>query len=115
VFEAYSGTKKSIAVPRGGGGNGGSNGDNNCEACDGRGIINFQVQSNGIRVLQSRSCELCRGSGKSKTTSNYKAVIDIPPGTKNGHIIIIGGQGNMCGGERGDIHIVVKYAPNLSF
>ena len=92
LAEAYAGTQRtfSLQVP------------SQCPACAGSGRIESMV------------CTVCRGSGS--RTRQRRLDVKIPAGVREGSRIRVAGEGHPGrNGERGNLYLIVKIAPDARF
>ncbi len=128
--EAALGCTKSITVPakvdcpdcRGTGARGGEAGLAPCAACGGRGEIKVQQgffslgkscpTCGGAGKVITEKCDGCGGTGTVEKERQY--TVQIPPGTDDGNIRRVAGQGEpgRRGGAPGDLHVVVRVKPH---
>jgi molecular chaperone DnaJ len=130
--EAYSGTEKTILIPRhqtcsGCGGTGAARGSRKerCATCGGRGQV---ITSSGFFSM-SRTCPKCGGEGeiiktpcqecggKGRTKSRHTIKVKIPPGVDTGSRLRLHGEGEagMRGGPAGDLYIAIYVKPHEIF
>lgn len=126
--EAAFGLEKDIKVPRNEecgtcGGTGAAPGTKAqaCSACNGSGQIQYAQNTPFGRVVQSRTCDRCRGAGKiiekpcptchgagqvRKTRSIH---VKIPAGVDSGTRLRVSGEGEsgLRGGPRGDLYVYI--------
>jgi len=126
--EAAFGLEKDIKVPRNEecgtcGGSGAAPGTKAqaCPACNGSGQIQYAQNTPFGRVVQSRTCDRCRGAGKiiekpcptchgagqvRKTRSIH---VKIPAGVDSGTRLRVSGEGEsgLRGGPRGDLYVYI--------
>ncbi len=123
-MEAYSGTEKTIIVPRnvtcdncGGSGSRPGTDPATCPVCNGQGQVRYQQGFFSI----ARSCHRCGGSGRVITDPcpqcrgggmkevERKLVVKVPPGIDTGHRLRLRGEGEIgeAGGMPGDLHVVM--------
>lgn len=127
--EAFAGLEREFAVPRwvqcatcqGSGARPGSR-STSCSHCNGRGQVSTEQQTFLGRVMTSRTCERCagtgtyiehpcsdcRGHGRVRTTRT--STVKIPPGADTGLRLRLTGQGEAGerGGPPGDLYIVLR-------
>ncbi|KJR98352.1 MAG: molecular chaperone DnaJ [Peptococcaceae bacterium BRH_c4a] len=126
--EAAFGLEKDIKVPRneecgtcGGAGAAPGTKAQACPACNGSGQIQYAQNTPFGRVVQSRTCDRCRGAGKiiekpcptchgagqvRKTRSIH---VKIPAGVDSGTRLRVSGEGEsgLRGGPRGDLYVYI--------
>lgn len=134
--EAAFGLEKDIKVPRNEecgtcGGTGASPGTKPqaCPACNGSGQIQYAQNTPFGRIVQSRTCDRCRGAGKviekpcptcngagqvRKTRSIH---VKIPPGVDSGTRLRVSGEGGAGsrGGPRGDLYVNIHVKTHRFF
>ncbi|MFZ5649690.1 MAG: molecular chaperone DnaJ [Bacillota bacterium] len=134
--EAAFGLEKDIKVPRNEecgtcGGTGASPGTKPqaCPACNGSGQIQYAQNTPFGRIVQSRTCDRCRGAGKviekpcptchgagqvRKTRSIH---VKIPPGVDSGTRLRVSGEGEAGsrGGPRGDLYVYIHVKTHRFF
>ncbi len=96
-----------------------------CRRCQGRGQVRYQQ---GFLVV-ARTCDQCRGSGKSidtpcttcsgngRTTTEQRLTVKIPPGIDTGQRLRLTGEGEhgMAGGTPGDLYVVIHVQDHAIF
>lgn len=126
--EAAFGLEKDIKVPRieecgtcGGSGAAPGTKAQTCSACNGSGQVQFAQSTPFGRIVQSRTCDRCRGTGKviekpcptchgagqvRKTRSIH---VKIPAGVDSGTRLRVAGEGEagLRGGPRGDLYVYI--------
>jgi len=126
--EAAFGLEKDIKVPRteecgtcGGTGAAPGTRAQTCSACNGTGQVQYAQSTPFGRIVQSRTCDRCRGAGKiiekpcptchgagqvRKTRSIH---VKIPAGVDNGTRLRVAGEGEagLRGGPRGDLYVYI--------
>jgi len=128
--EAYTGTRKTIKVPRneycpeceGSGAKPGSK-PKTCPTCRGRGQV---VMSSGfIRMSQTCSqcrgegqviteyCPKCHGKGMARVVRNIE--VNFPAGIDNDSQLRVRGEGEVTTAGRGDLYIFVRIKPHSVF
>jgi len=128
--EAYSGTEKTLTVPRYEacsvcGGSGAKPGTKkvSCPQCKGAGrtVVSsgfFQLAQTCSRcrgegaIIQS-PCTACRGEGRTKVTRRIK--VKIPAGVDTGSHLRIRGEGELAGSGAGDLYVFIEVAPHSVF
>lgn len=126
--EIYRGTSKKIVFNHSVGcsscsGSGGK--ENNCDACDGRGVMMQVFETQMGKMVNQRICGKCNGRGKiiidpCKICNGVGSVVktdtidvNIPEGTDNGHTFLVRGAGDFIrNGNPGDLYVVIHEAPN---
>ncbi len=134
--EAAFGLEKDIKILRteecgtcGGSGAAPGTGQKRCEQCGGTGQIQFTQSTPFGRIIQSRTCDrcrgtgtviekpcpTCRGAGRVRRTRTIK--VKIPPGVDNGSRLRLSGEGEpgLRGGPRGDLFVYVHVRPHPFF
>lgn len=134
--EAAFGLEKNIKVPRteecstcGGSGAAPGTGKKTCEYCGGSGQIQFAQSTPFGRIVQSRTCDrcrgagtiiekpcpTCRGAGRVRRTRSIK--VKIPAGVDDGSRLRLAGEGEpgLRGGPRGDLFVFVHVRPHSIF
>ena len=101
-----------------------------CAACKGTGEKVATRREQGMVIRQSRSCPECHGTGRVIDTPcpacaghgsvprEESLVIAIPPGAEEGLVLRVPGKGYASeerGGVPGDLHVVVRSAPDARF
>jgi molecular chaperone DnaJ len=109
----------------GSGGRGGAAGLATCNDCGGRGEIKVQqgffslgkpcVGCGGTGKVVKDPCPDCRGEGTIEKERQY--TVSIPPGTEDGALRRVAGQGEpgRRGGASGDLNVVVRVKPHPIF
>ncbi|MFZ5646670.1 MAG: molecular chaperone DnaJ [Bacillota bacterium] len=134
--EAAFGLEKDIRVPRNEecgtcGGTGAAPGTRpqTCPACNGSGQIQYAQNTPFGRIVQSRTCDRCRGAGKviekpcatchgagqvRKTRSIH---VKVPAGVDSGTRLRVSGEGESGarGGPRGDLYVYIYVKPHKFF
>jgi len=134
--EAAFGAEKDIRVPRtesckNCGGSGAAPGTNQvkCTTCGGSGQVRFSQSTPFGRIVQSHTCDKCRGSGKiiEKPCGNCRGTgqvrktrtihVKIPPGVDTGNRLRVSGEGEAGGkgGPRGDLYVYINVRPHRLF
>jgi molecular chaperone DnaJ len=131
--EAALGTDKTIEFPArgdcadcaGSGAKGGPANLRTCSNCQGKGEIKVQQgffglskkcpSCNGDGKLVSEPCPTCKGTGLQEKMRQFK--VAIPPGTEDGAIRRVPGQGEpgRRGGQPGDLNVTVRVRPHPFF
>jgi len=101
-----------------------------CEACKGTGEKVTTRREQGMVIRQSRICSECHGTGRVIDTPcpacagrgsmprEESLVITIPPGAEEGLVLRVAGKGYASeerGGVPGNLHVVVRSAPDARF
>lgn len=101
-----------------------------CAACKGTGQKVTTRREQGMVIRQSRSCPECDGTGRVIDTPcpacagrgsvprEESLAITIPPGAEEGLVLRVAGKGYASeerGGVPGDLHVVVRSAPDARF
>ncbi|MCC1480873.1 molecular chaperone DnaJ [Roseibaca sp. Y0-43] len=130
--EAYSGTRKTIRVPRlsecdacnGSGAEGGAE-PVTCPTCSGMGKVRaqqgfFTVERTcptcgGAGQIVKNPCKSCGGAGRKEKEANLS--VNIPAGVETGTRIRLSGEGEagLRGGPAGDLYIFVNVAEHTLF
>ncbi|MCL1627621.1 molecular chaperone DnaJ [Roseibaca sp. V10] len=130
--EAYSGTRKTIRVPRlsecdscnGSGAEGGAE-PVTCPTCSGMGKVRaqqgfFTVERTcptcgGAGQIVKNPCKACGGAGRMEKEANLS--VNIPAGVETGTRIRLSGEGEagLRGGPAGDLYIFVNVAEHALF
>lgn len=127
--EAFTGAEREIAVPRwvqcvtcqGSGARPGSR-PTSCAHCGGRGQVSTEQQTFLGRVVTSRTCERCAGTGTyiehpcsecrghGRVRSTRTSMVKLPPGAATGLRLRMTGQGEAGerGGPPGDLYVVLR-------
>jgi molecular chaperone DnaJ len=134
--EAAFGLEREIKVPRieacgTCGGNGAAPGSkpSTCTACGGSGQMQFAQSTPFGRIVQSRPCDRCRGTGQIidkpcptcrgeghvRKTRNIK--VKVPPGVDNGSRLRLSGEGEAGtrGGPPGDLYVYIHVKAHRVF
>ncbi|SFH12825.1 molecular chaperone DnaJ [Desulfotomaculum arcticum] len=134
--EAAFGLEKDVKIPRteecstcGGSGAAPGTSKNTCGACNGTGQIQFAQSTPFGRIVQSRTCDrcrgtgviiekpcpTCRGAGQVRRTRTIK--VKIPPGVDHGTRLRLSGEGEsgLRGGPRGDLFVFIHVRPHEIF
>ncbi len=130
--DAYSGTRKTIRVPRlsecdschGSGAEGGAE-PVTCPTCSGMGKVRaqqgfFTVERGcptcgGAGQIVKNPCRACGGAGRTEQEATLS--VNIPPGVETGTRIRLSGEGEagLRGGPQGDLYIFVNVAEHSLF
>ncbi len=134
--EAAFGLEREIKVPRtetcstcGGSGAAAGSNPKTCTTCNGAGQVQFVQSTPFGRIVQSRTCDQCRGSGRviekpcptcraagqTRKTRNIK--VKVPPGVDNGSRLRLAGEGEAGtrGGPPGDLYVYIHVKPHRIF
>jgi len=100
-----------------------------CSTCGGTGQVQYSQSTPFGRVVQSRTCDrchgtgkiidkpcpTCRGTGQVRKTRNIK--INVPPGVDNGSRLRLAGEGEagVRGGPPGDLYVYIHVKPHRIF
>jgi molecular chaperone DnaJ len=134
--ESAFGLEKDIKIPRTEecstcGGNGAAPGTTkkNCDVCYGTGQIQYAHNTPFGRVVQSRTCDRCRGTGViiekpcptcrgSGTVRRSRTLkVKIPAGVDTGSRLRLSGEGEkgLRGGPPGDLFVYIHVKPHATF
>lgn len=134
--EAAFGLEREIKVLRtescstcGGSGAAAGSKPSTCTACNGAGQIQFAQNTPFGRVVQSHTCDRCRGTGKiiekpcptcrgtGQTRRTRSISVKIPAGVDNGSRLRVNGEGEagLRGGPRGDLYVYIHVKPHRVF
>jgi len=134
--EAAFGLEKEIKVPRteecgtcGGSGAAPGTRVQTCSACNGSGQMQYAQNTPFGRVIQTRTCDRCRGAGKviekpcstchgaGQVRKNRNIQVKVPPGVDSGTRLRMAGEGEsgLRGGPRGDLYIFIHVKPHKFF
>ena len=134
--EAAFGLEREIKVPRveacgtcGGSGAAPGSKPKTCLACAGTGQMQFAQSTPFGRIVQSRTCDRCRGTGQIidkpcptcrgeghvRKTRNIK--VKVPPGVDNGSRLRLSGEGEAGakGGPPGDLYVYIHVKAHRVF
>lgn len=134
--EAASGLEREIKVPRtevcstcGGSGAAAGTKPKTCQTCDGTGQVQYAQNTPFGRIVQSRTCDrcrgrgqviekpcpTCRGAGHVRKTRNVK--VKVPPGVDDGTRLRRTGEGEagVRGGPPGDLYVYIHVKPHRLF
>ena len=134
--EAAFGLEKDVKIPRteecstcGGSGAAPGTAKNTCSACNGTGQVQFAQSTPFGRIVQSRTCDRCRGAGailekpcptckgagQVRRTRTIK--VKIPAGVDHGSRLRLSGEGETGsrGGPRGDLFVFIHVQPHDIF
>jgi molecular chaperone DnaJ len=128
--EAYTGTEKSITVPRydtcpvcGGSGAKPGTGTTTCPDCRGSGkrVVSsgiFQMaqtcpRCGGSGKIVETPCDECHGEGRVHVARSLK--VTVPPGVDSGSRLRMKGEGEAGAGGHGDLFVVIEMIPDRTF
>lgn len=134
--EAAFGLERDVKIPRtencstcGGSGAAPGTSKRNCEVCHGTGQIQYAQSTPFGRIVQSRTCDrcrgagviiekpcpTCRGSGQVKRSRTLK--VKIPAGVDTGSRLRLAGEGEigLRGGPPGDLFVYIYVQPHAVF
>ena len=101
-----------------------------CSACNGTGQKVSSRSEQGVFIRQSRSCPDCGGrgsiidapcpacAGSGTVTHEESLAVTVPAGAEDGLVLRIPGKGyasEQHGGTAGDLHVIVRSAPDARF
>lgn len=100
-----------------------------CQACNGRGELQYRQQTLLGSFVNIRTCERCRGAGEllekpcerchglGRVKMENQLSVKVPPGVETGSRLRLAGEGNagIEGGPPGDLYIVVEVRPHSIF
>jgi len=100
-----------------------------CSTCNGAGQVQYAQNTPFGRIVQTRSCDRCRGKGKMiekpcptcrgtgqiRKTRGIK--VKVPPGVDNGSRLRVAGEGEAGtrGGPRGDLYVYIHVQAHKIF
>lgn len=100
-----------------------------CSTCNGAGQVQYAQNTPFGRIVQTRSCDRCRGAGKMiekpcptcrgtgqiRKTRGIK--VKVPPGVDNGSRLRVAGEGEAGtrGGPRGDLYVYIHVQAHKIF
>ena len=134
--EAAFGLEKDIKIPRneecstcGGSGAAPGTTKKNCDVCRGTGQVQYAQNTPFGRMVQSRTCDRCRGAGViiekpcptcrgSGTVRRSRTLkVKIPAGVDNGSRLRLSGEGGkgLRGGPPGDLFVYIHVKPHEIF
>ncbi|SFQ99754.1 molecular chaperone DnaJ [Desulfoscipio geothermicus] len=134
--EAAFGLEKEIKIPRteecgtcGGSGAAPGTAKKNCEVCQGTGQVQYAASTPFGRVVQSRTCDRCRGTGviiekpcptcrgAGKVRRHRTIKVKIPAGVDTGSRLRLAGEGEagQRGGPPGDLYVYIHVSPHPVF
>lgn len=134
--EAAFGLEKDLKVPRietcgtcnGSGAAPGTKVDT-CPVCSGTGQVQYAQSTPFGRIVQSRTCDRCRGNGKliekpcatchgaGQVRKTRNIHVKIPAGVDTGTRLRVAGEGEagLRGGPRGDLYVYIHVRPHKIF
>lgn len=136
LHEAAFGIEKDVKVPRieecgtcGGSGASPGTSSKTCDTCGGAGQVQYAQSTPFGRMVQTRACDRCRGTGKiiekpcatchgaGQVRRNKNIHIKVPPGVDNGTRLRVTGEGEagLRGGPRGDLYAFMHVKPHKDF
>lgn len=100
-----------------------------CSNCNGTGQVQSTYSSPLGRIVQSRTCERCRGSGKiienpcpvcggtGRQRKRRKIHVKVPAGVDDGSRLRLSGEGEPGerGGPQGDLYVFIRVKPHRLF
>lgn len=100
-----------------------------CSTCNGAGQIQYAQNTPFGRIVQTRSCDRCRGTGKMiekpcptcRGTGQIRKArgikVKVPPGVDNGSRLRVSGEGEAGtrGGPRGDLYVYIHVQAHKIF
>jgi len=134
--EAAFGLEKDVKIPRteecstcGGSGAAPGTSKSTCSTCNGTGQIQFAQSTPFGRIVQSRTCDRCRGTGviiekpcptckgAGQVRRNRTIKVKIPAGVDHGTRLRLSGEGEsgVRGGPRGDLFVFIHVQPHEIF
>lgn len=134
--EAAFGLEREVKVPRvetcgtcGGSGAAAGSKPRTCLACAGTGQVQFAQSTPFGRVVQSRTCDRCRGAGQiiekpcptcrgaGSVRKTRSIKIKVPPGVDNGSRLRLTGEGEAGtrGGPPGDLYVYIHVKKHRLF
>ncbi len=134
--EAAFGVERELKVPRteecstcGGSGAAAGTRPVVCPVCNGTGQVQYAQSTLFGRIVQSRTCERCRGSGRiiekpcptcrgtGQVRRTRSIKIKVPPGVDEGSRLRVAGEGEagVRGGPPGDLYVYVHVKPHRVF
>jgi molecular chaperone DnaJ len=134
--ESAFGVEKDIRVPRyescekcGGSGAAPGTDSVKCSACGGAGQVQYAQSTPFGRIVQSHTCDKCRGSGRviekpcgvcrgaGQVRKTRTIHVKIPPGVDTGNRLRVSGEGEAGerGGPRGDLYVYINVRPHRLF
>ncbi|MFZ5590696.1 MAG: molecular chaperone DnaJ [Bacillota bacterium] len=134
--EAAFGVERDIKVPReeecttcGGSGAAPGTKAQVCPACNGSGQIQYAQSTPFGRIVQTRTCDRCRGAGRvlekpcptchgaGRVRRTRSIHVKVPPGVDSGTRLRVAGEGEpgLRGGPRGDLYVFIHVRPHKVF
>ncbi|MDD2443092.1 MAG: molecular chaperone DnaJ [Desulfotomaculaceae bacterium] len=134
--EAAFGLEREVKVPRveecstcGGSGAAAGSRPVACPACGGKGQVQFAQNTPFGRIVQTRTCERCRGVGKliekpcptcrgaGQVRKTRQIKVKVPAGVDSGSRLRVAGEGEagLRGGPRGDLYVYIHVKPHRVF
>lgn len=134
--EAAFGLEREIKVPRvetcstcGGSGAAAGSKPVTCSACEGSGQVQFAQSTPFGRIVQSRTCDRCRGTGQiiekpcptcrsaGQVRKTRSIKVKVPPGVDTGSRLRLTGEGEagLRGGPPGDLYVYIHVKPHRIF
>jgi len=134
--EAAFGLERDIKVPRtetcstcGGTGAAAGARSGKCTACDGAGQMQFAQSTPFGRIVQSRICDRCRGTGRviekpcptchgaGQVRKSRSIKVKVPPGVDSGARLRVAGEGEagLRGGPPGDLYVYIHVKAHRIF
>ncbi|WP_066636480.1 molecular chaperone DnaJ [Desulfolucanica intricata] len=134
--EAAFGVERDIKIPRtescttcGGSGAAPGTKPKTCGTCGGTGQVQFAQNTPFGRIVQSRTCDKCRGAGKiidkpcqtchgsGQVRRSRSIHVKIPAGVDNGSRLRLAGEGEggVRGGPPGDLYVYLRVRPHKLF
>ncbi len=134
--EAAFGMERDIQVPRtdvcdtcAGSGAAPGSSPKTCSACHGSGQVQYAQNTPFGRIVQSRTCEQCRGAGKiierpcptcrgaGQVRKTKTLHVKIPAGVDDGSRLRLSGEGEagVRGGPHGDLYVYIVVRPHKLF
>ena len=100
-----------------------------CSACNGAGQVQYAQNTPFGRIVQSHTCDRCRGTGKiidkpcptcrgtGQTRRTRSIKVKVPPGVDSGSRLRVVGEGEAGtrGGPRGDLYVYIHVKPDKVF
>lgn len=134
--EAAFGLERELKVPRtescstcDGSGAAAGNKPATCSTCNGAGQVQYAQNTPFGRIVQTRTCDRCRGAGKiiekpcptCRGTGQIRKTrgikVKVPPGVDNGSRLRVAGEGEAGtrGGPRGDLYVYIHVQAHKIF
>jgi molecular chaperone DnaJ len=100
-----------------------------CSQCNGSGQVQYAQNTPFGRIVQSNTCDRCRGTGKiidkpcptcrgnGQTRKTRSIKVKIPPGVDSGSRLRVAAEGEAGtrGGPRGDLYVYIHVKPHKVF